>query len=95
MKTLITFLIFSLFTFLTNAQEKNTGIDITVTIENIGNNDGNVLLALHTSETFMKGKGIQNLSSKIKDGKIEITFTNVSEGTYAINLSSINKKRVD
>ena len=84
MKTLITLLLFSFFTLFSNAQDQDLGVKITVTIDNIANNDGNVLLALHTSQTFMKGQGIQNLSSKIKDGKIKVTFTNVPEGTYAI-----------
>ena len=42
------------------------------------------LLALHTSETFMKAKGIKTSQSKIKDKKATITFTNVPIGDYAI-----------
>lgn len=66
------------------AQEEESGKSITVTIENIANNNGNVLLALHTEDTFMKGAGIQSLESKIVDGKISITFENIKPGTYAI-----------
>jgi len=32
----------------------------------------------------MKGPGIQNLESKIENGKVTLTFTNVAPGTYAI-----------
>ena len=32
---------------------------ITVTVENVLNEKGKVIVALHTSETFMKGPGIQ------------------------------------
>ncbi|MDF0716353.1 DUF2141 domain-containing protein [Muricauda sp. 334s03] len=66
------------------AQEK-TGIDITITIENVTSNEGKVLAGLHTEETFMKGQGIQNLQSSVEDGKVTLTFTNVAPGEYAIS----------
>ncbi len=69
---------------LTNAQEHSEGKTITVTIENIKNNKGNVLLALHTENTFMKGQGIKNEQGKIENGKITVIFKNVEPGTYAI-----------
>ncbi|MFD1163434.1 DUF2141 domain-containing protein [Hwangdonia seohaensis] len=69
---------------LTQAQDNQEGKDITVTIENIKNNKGNVLLSLHTENTFMKGKGIKSEQSKIVDGKITVTFKNVEPGTYAV-----------
>lgn len=69
----------TLFSF---AQEE--GITITVTIDNVTSNEGKVLMSLHTSETFMKGKGIKDAESTIEDGKVTITFTNVLPGEYAI-----------
>lgn len=66
------------------SQEEDNGITITVTIDNVTNDNGKVLMSLHTSETFMKGKGIQDAESAIKDGKIRITFENVLPGDYAI-----------
>ncbi|WP_412561255.1 DUF2141 domain-containing protein [Winogradskyella sp. MIT101101] len=66
------------------SQEEDNGITITVTIDNVTNDNGKVLMSLHTSETFMKGKGIQDAESAIKDGKITITFENVLPGDYAI-----------
>jgi len=83
-KTLTLILALLLSVTFSNAQETENGQTITVTIENISNNNGNVLLSLHTAETFMKGPGIQNKESKIVDGKIKITFENVASGTYAI-----------
>ncbi len=64
------------------AQEN--GVDITVTIDNVVSDEGKVLISLHTTETFMKGPGIQNLESEIKEGKVTLTFENVPSGTYAI-----------
>ncbi|WP_430467803.1 DUF2141 domain-containing protein [Winogradskyella ouciana] len=66
------------------SQEEDNGITVTVTIDNVTNDNGKVLMSLHTSETFMKGKGIQDAESAIKDGKITITFENVLPGDYAI-----------
>lgn len=63
---------------------QDSGISITVTIDNVKNNNGKVILSLHTSETFMKGAGLMNLESEIKDGKVIITFENVEPGEYAI-----------
>tara|TARA_R110002050_G_scaffold100580_1_gene208144 strand:- start:91478 stop:91897 length:420 start_codon:yes stop_codon:yes gene_type:complete len=70
-------------TIFATAQEKK-GKNITVTIDNVINNEGKVLVSLHTADTFMKGAGIQNLESTITDGKVTFTFENVADGAYAI-----------
>ncbi|MCT4628269.1 DUF2141 domain-containing protein [Winogradskyella sp.] len=64
--------------------QENEGITITVTIDNVANNNGKVVMSLHTSETFMKGKGIKSAEANIKDGKATATFENVLSGEYAI-----------
>ncbi|MBC73600.1 MAG: hypothetical protein CMH47_15335 [Muricauda sp.] len=83
MKTVTLALSLFLVTIVGLAQEK-TGVDITVTIDNITKDEGKVLAGLHTEETFMKGQGVQNLQSAITDGKVTLTFTNVTPGNYAI-----------
>jgi uncharacterized protein (DUF2141 family) len=83
-KILTLFMAFALSITFTNAQETATGKNITITIENISSNNGNVLLSLHTEDTFMKGNGIDMLKSKIVDGKVTVTFKNVAPGTYAV-----------
>ncbi|MEM7486835.1 MAG: DUF2141 domain-containing protein [Bacteroidota bacterium] len=83
MKTLTLTVGLFLVSFITFAQE-TTGVDITVTIDNVANDQGKVLIALHTKETFLKGKGIKNQKDSIKDGKVSFVFENVPEGTYAI-----------
>ncbi|MAU16317.1 MAG: hypothetical protein CMH46_12360 [Muricauda sp.] len=83
MKTVTLALSFLFVSIVAMAQEK-TGVDITVTIDNITSNEGKVLLGLHTAETFMKGPGVQNLQSSIEDGKVTLHFTNVAPGNYAI-----------
>lgn len=83
MKTIaftIAFTLISLFGF----SQDTIGITITVTIDNIKNDTGHVLVGLHTEDTFMKGKGIQRVKSDIIEGKATATFTNVTPGAYAI-----------
>ena len=83
MKNLILTIALVLTSILSFSQE-DKGITLTVTIDNVKNDTGKVLMSLHTSETFMKGKGIINSETTIKDGKVTITFENVKPGEYAI-----------
>jgi uncharacterized protein (DUF2141 family) len=81
MRLLITFLALSL-GLMVNAQ--NTGITITVTIENIKSNEGKVLIGLHNSETFMRADGLDNVESTIENNKATLVFKNVKPGQYAL-----------
>ncbi|MCK0159952.1 DUF2141 domain-containing protein [Allomuricauda sp. F6463D] len=83
MKTVTLALSFLFVSIIAMAQEK-TGVDITVTIDNITSNEGKVLVGLHSADTFMKGPGVQNMQSVIEDGKVILKFTNVTPGDYAI-----------
>ncbi|MGB1209888.1 MAG: DUF2141 domain-containing protein [Lacinutrix venerupis] len=83
MKSIIltfTFIFSFVFSF---SQNKNTQ-NITVTISNIKSDKGKAILTLHNENTFMVTEGIQNIESNIENGKIIVTFKNVSPGTYAI-----------
>lgn len=86
MKNLILTFALALTTLVGFSQESDSesGITITVTIDNVKSDKGSVVLSLHTEDTFMKGNGIKNTESKIKDGKITVTFENVTPGEYAI-----------
>lgn len=101
MKTIYTLFIAFTFALNVNAQTEtkmtSNGQNITVTIKNIKNNKGSVLLGLHTKDTFMKGPGIKNLKSKIENGQVTVTFTNVEAGTYAIMVmhDENDNKRMD
>lgn len=83
MKKLILTFAVALTTLFGFSQEAE-GVNITVTIDNVTSDKGKVLMSLHTSETFMKGKGIMDAETEIKDGKVTITFENVLPGEYAI-----------
>lgn len=83
MKTLAT-LLFMIISSIAGHAQTHEGITITATVENVHNSKGHVIFALHNQTTFMKGKGIMNASSAIKDGVATVTFKNVAPGTYAI-----------
>jgi uncharacterized protein (DUF2141 family) len=78
MKTLSLFIVLLASTFLSNAQ------DITVTVDNVLNDQGTVLISLHDTNTFMKGKGILSGEIKATKGKVTYIFKDVKPGTYAI-----------
>ncbi|MBL87854.1 MAG: hypothetical protein CMO82_14520 [Winogradskyella sp.] len=82
MKNLVLTLVLAFSTLFSFAQDE--GITITVTVDNVTNDKGKVLMSLHTSETFMKGKGIKDAETTIENGKVTITFENVLPGEYAI-----------
>ena len=83
MKTLIKLIVIVLSINFSNAQQ-DKGHTITVSIDNVRNDKGKVIISLRSAETFMKGKGLDSGESKIKDGKITVTFKNVKPGTYAL-----------
>ena len=85
MKTIV-FALLSLFiqTIVSAQETDNTGVSITVTIDNAQNDLGKMLFSLHNATTFMKGKGVDNAETIIKNGTAQITFTNVQQGEYAI-----------
>lgn len=83
MKNLILTFAVALTTLFGFSQEVE-GVTITVTIDNVTSDEGKVIMSLHTSETFMKGKGIMDAETEIKDGKVTITFENVLPGEYAV-----------
>lgn len=79
-----------------NAQE-TTGITISVTIDNVVNDEGKVMASLHDEASFMKNAGLQQAETEIKNGKATFTFNNVAPGTYAIMAmhDANNNKKMD
>ncbi len=95
MKTITLFLGLVLMGFNGVAQEET--VTVTVTIENVLNDEGTVLVSLHTADTFMKGGGIIDLAEKAKKGPVTLSFENVKPGIYAIMaIHDVNdNKRMD
>ena len=65
-----------------SAQE--SGVPVTVTIDNVPEDQGKVWMSLHDENSFMQTEGIAVESSEIKDGKTSITFEGVQPGNYGI-----------
>ena len=63
MKTLALILGLLISGIIANAQDAK-GITLKVTIENVLSDEGQILAALHTQDTFMRSAGIQNFSSE-------------------------------
>lgn len=72
------------FTGLITSAQDNTGATVKVTIENVLSDEGTILAALHTADTFMKGQGISDGAISAQTGEVTLTFKNVKPGTYAI-----------
>lgn len=83
MKT-VGFILGLVFTTMVSQAQDSTGVDITVIIENVLSDEGQVVGSLHTQETFMKGPGIQNTVVDAVTGEQRITFNNVAPGTFAV-----------
>jgi uncharacterized protein (DUF2141 family) len=66
------------------AQEQTTETEITVTITNVPGDEGQVIVALHDTNSFMKTEAIETMTSEIKNGKATVTFTGVPPGEYGI-----------
>ncbi len=84
-----------LFTLSLNAQEES--VTVSVTIENVLNDNGTVLASLHNNETFMKSAGLIDLQEAAQKGSITFTFKDVAPGTYAIMVlhDENDNKRMD
>jgi len=85
MKTLVLVMLLAISNYLTQAQEPK-GIDVTITIINIKNDNGFILLGLHNQETFMvrEKPALKKIKEEINNGKIKVVFKNIPKGEYAI-----------
>jgi uncharacterized protein (DUF2141 family) len=63
-------------------------------LENVLKDEGDILAALHTQDTFMKGPGIANYKSEAHKGQMTFTFKNVTPGTYGVSvLHDLNRNQ--
>ena len=84
MKTLALLLSLFITAIIASAQDTKS-VTLTGTIENVATNEGQILAALHTQDTFMKGPGIQNFKCSAKTGSISFVYEDVKPGTYEIS----------
>ncbi|WP_445382541.1 DUF2141 domain-containing protein [Robiginitalea sp. IMCC43444] len=85
MRSLLAISLLFLSIFSAKAQE-NKGVTVSVVLENVLSEQGEILAALHTSETFMKGMGIDGYETQAKKGQLVFSFTGIQPGVYAISI---------
>ena len=95
MKNLVLALGIFLIAFTAKAQEET--VTVKVTVDNVLNDNGTLLVSLHSNGTFMKGPGVIDLQKEAVKGVVTITFENVKPGTYAIMVlhDENDNKRMD
>lgn len=59
------------------------GVTVTVTLENVLSDTGEILGGLHKEQTFMRGPGAHNYKGAATQGAQTLVFENVTPGTYA------------
>ncbi|MDT0643217.1 DUF2141 domain-containing protein [Zunongwangia sp. F363] len=84
MKTLAVLAAVLFFNFVTAQEKLEEKGKITVTINNVTSDEGEVLFGIYTEDTFMKGEPNFRALSEIKDGVATANFEGIPEGTYAI-----------
>lgn len=95
MKKLVLALGIFLIVFSAKAQEET--VTVKVIVDNVLNDNGTLLVSLHSNETFMKGPGVIDLQEAAVKGAVTLTFENVKPGTYAIMVlhDENDNKRMD
>jgi len=66
--------------------QQAAGVTLTVTLENVLSDQGDILAALHGPDTFMKGPGLRNFRAEAQKGSLTFTFDDVPPGRYAISV---------
>jgi uncharacterized protein (DUF2141 family) len=89
MTTIAKFVFFFIFGITTlYAQQDTTAItqDIQVTITDIASDEGMLYIGLYTSEDTFLDKRYKSEMSRIENGKVIVSFTDVPEGVYAVSV---------
>jgi len=68
-----------------------------VVIENVLSDEGKIMGAMHTAQTFMKGPGVMNQEMDAAKGELTLTFENIENGSFALMLlhDTNNNNRMD
>lgn len=83
MKSIPLVIVFILLTSLARSQDAPV-YDIHLTVENIQTEGGKILAVLHDAQTFMQSEGVGYVYAEGKPGTLDLNFTDVEPGTYAI-----------
>jgi len=98
---LLLFMTFSSLLFSSFSPNKNGKFSLTVEMENLRNSKGVVQFALYNKDGSIPDEHYKNYfrmkKGNINNGKATITFTNLPEGKYAVNIlhDENNNGRID
>lgn len=85
MKTIIFLTL--MFVFELAFSQSNDTSTLTVVVENIKTDEGEILAGLYSRNTFMKTEAEYGAKSQqIEDGKVTLVFTGVPAGTYGLTV---------
>lgn len=88
MKTIVNLAI-ALFLFMNSSiltAQQSGKHELNVSITSISSEDGTIMIALYHKEDQFLRKPFKSMSIKAKKGEVEVIFTDIPEGTYAISL---------
>ena len=85
MHTLIKLIIVIICSQMLNAQDTKVQ-DVTVKVNNIDNNKGQIFIGLYNSEAAFLNERFKGVKSVIENNSCEVTFKNIPVGVYAISL---------
>ncbi len=80
----MTFLFALVFFIQINHAQQTDGVELVIIVENVLSDDGEILAALHTADTFMRTNGIADVMMQAKKGPVSFTFKDVKPGKYAV-----------
>ncbi|WP_339657242.1 DUF2141 domain-containing protein [uncultured Maribacter sp.] len=66
--------------------QEHKGVTLTIIVENVFNNNGHTLSALHNEKSFLKSYGLIINRDKVEKGKLIPIFENVQPWEYAVSV---------
>ena len=85
MSTLVRILVLIIINSNVLSAQDDTGLSLTVHIENLDNNDGKLLVGLYNEESQFLNETYQGIVAEIEDKKSTVTFKGVPKGVYAVS----------
>lgn len=86
MGTLIKIALVIIISFLPLKNNAQDTFKLTVSVEGVDNNEGQILIALYDKESDFLENTYKGTVSKIKDNACQVTFENIPKGIYAVSL---------
>lgn len=86
MGTLVKIALVIIISFLPLKNNAQKTFNLTVNVEDVDNNNGQILIALYDKESDFLENTYKGIVSKIKNNACQVTFENIPKGIYAVSL---------